>query len=468
MNKVTRRQALGVTGGALGAMGLNAATAQSAGAPGEISVRVTAGMDRYAQKQPLRWTAAAATADVSVDPTKQFQQMLGFGAAFTDASCYLLSRLAPEKREPLFRELFSPSGAALSVCRVCMGASDYSRSVYSYDEGEPDPEMARFSIDHDRAYILPMLSAARAVNPDLFLFGSPWSPPGWMKASGSMLGGCMQKKWLPAYAKYFTKFVQGYQDAGVPIQAVTVQNEVDTNQDGRMPACQWGQEYEVEFVGQHLGPALKDTGVKIWMIDHNWNLWGRAICSLDDPDVARFADGIAWHGYVGKPEEMTRVHDAHPEKNAYFTEGGPDYTSPTYGTDWATWGTTFAGILRNWARSITAWNLALDERGLPNIGPFTCGGVVTLHTDGKISSSGQYWALTHFSNAIRRGAHRIESSGTVNDLAHVAFRNPDGRTVLILANPGAARTICLQQGNRQSTVKLPEQSVATLSWATED
>src|SRR6202007_517109 len=157
-------------------------------------------------------------------------------------------------------ECVHPSEMGLSVGRIGVGASDYSTKLYSYDEGEPDPDLARFSIEHDREYILPMLRQARRANPDLFLFSSPWSPPGWMKFNGTLLGGSMRKHYLPAYAQYYLKFLQAYAAEGVPIQALTSQNEVDTDQDGRMPACIWGQEYEIAFVKKHLGPALKESG----------------------------------------------------------------------------------------------------------------------------------------------------------------------------------------------------------------
>ena len=187
-------------------------------------------------------------------------EMLGFGAALTDASCYVLSRLPGGEQLALLQELFAPGEMALNVCRTCIGASDYSQTVYSFDESaEPDPEMKKFSIDHDREYILPILSAARRINPGLFLFSSPWSPPGWMKSNGSMLGGAMRKDNLGPYAYYLMKFLAEYKAAGVPIDAITVQNEVDTDQDGRMPACLWGQEYEIGFVKSHLGPLFCQT-----------------------------------------------------------------------------------------------------------------------------------------------------------------------------------------------------------------
>ena len=437
---------------------------------GEIAVRVTAGKRRFEAAPAIAWrpnSRPPSAESIALHPEKKFQEIFGFGAAFTDASCYMFNQLSSSARDHLFHELFHPSELGLNVCRTCIGASDYSTEVYSFDEGEPDPELKRFSIDHDRAYLLPSLRQAAKVNPELFLFSSPWSPPGWMKANGSMLGGSMRKKHFASYAQYFLKFLQGYAAEGVTIQAVTSQNEVDTDQDGRMPACLWGQEYEIEFVKQHLGPLLKANGIpaKIWLLDHNYNLWGRVICELDDPDVRKYTNAVAWHGYVGGASMMSKVHDAHPDAEMHWTEGGPDYTSPDYATDWAQWGHTFVEALRNWCQSLTGWNLALDEKGRPNIGPFTCGGLVTIHSQTKeITRSGQYWAFAHFSRLIRRGARRFDSQGMLPKVEHVACENPDGQKVAVISNEGAARSVTLQMGSMSAELPLDADSVTTLSW----
>jgi glucosylceramidase len=453
----------------LAAAGVGAFSAINAAAVSPIEVRLTAGSKRFAAEPPLAWKTAAGapTGGIVLDPDSTYQELLGFGAAFTDAACYMCNQLPPDSRERLFHDLFDRTEMGFSACRTCMGASDYSRNAYSYDDGPPDPELSRFSIEHDREYILPMLRLARRINPELFLLATPWSPPGWMKFNGSMLGGSMRKKYFPEYANYFVKFLRAYRAEGVTVNAVTSQNELDTDQDGRMPACLWGQEYEIEFVGQHLGPLLEKNGLatKIWILDHNYSLWGRAICELDDTDVRRYVDGIAWHGYVGEPDAMTRVHEAHPDKHAYWTEGGPDYTDPNYLTEWAKWSATFAGVLRNWARSITAWNIALDEKGRPNIGPFNCGGLVTIDSRTKeITPSGQYWAFAHYSRVLRRGARRFDSRGDVDGISHVAFANPDGGAALVLANTGAERRVPVQMSGLMTESVLPSNSVMTLTW----
>ncbi len=436
----------------------------------EISVWVTAGEERFAAAPPVRWSpaSAASSADhIQLNPKTNFQQILGFGGAFTDATCYTFNRLEPSAREQLFHEMFHPSQMGLSVGRVCVGASDYSTKLYSYDDGEADPDLTRFSIEHDREYILPMLRQAGRVNPDLFLFSTPWSPPGWMKFNNSMLGGAMRNHYLPVYAQYYLKFLQAYAAEGVPVQALTSQNELDTDQDGRMPACIWPQEYEIQFVRDHLGPLLEKSGIKtkIWILDHNYNLWGRAICSLEDEKLREYVNAVAFHGYYGTPDMMSKVQQAFPEIEMHWTEGGPDYTDPGYLVDWCKWGVIFSDVLRNWCRSITAWNLALDERGHPNIGPFPCGGIVSIHSQTKeITRSGQYWAFAHYSRAIRRGARRFDSHSFVPDLHHVGAENPDGRQILIVTNPGAARTIELRLANLVAPISLKTNSVTTLAW----
>jgi glucosylceramidase len=415
-----------------------------------------------------RTVSAGSAAGIHIDTTKHYQEILGFGAAFTDASCYLLAQLDEQKRGALLNDLLGPNGLRLSVGRTCIGASDYSRFAYTFNESpDPDPELQKFSIEHDREYILPILRDAQKVNSDLFLFSSPWTPPGWMKAGDSMLGGSMRKKYLSAYAQYFVKFLQGYSQDGVKIQAVTVQNEVDTDQDGRMPAALWGQEYEIQFVKNHLGPALERASLdtKIWILDHNYNLWGRVMDELSDPALSKYVEGVAWHGYGGTPDAMTRVHEAFPAKSNYWTEGGPDYKLPDYATDWAKWSHNFAGILRNWAQCIVGWNLVLDEQGRPNIGPFSCGGVVTLDSKTHaVTRSGQYWAFAHYSKVVQRGAHVIGSEGTLPNIDHVAFENPDGSHVLVLTNQGGGQNVQCQTGTQALDLTLDPGSITTLQW----
>ena len=456
--------------GSVGAVALSRVRAfASPAVPTDIDVHLTAGRKRFSKEPALRWVSASgggADDAVILDPTVTYQEILGFGAAFTDAACYMLNQLDAKVRDRLFQELFNPSEMGLNVCRICIGSSDYSTVPYSFDEGDSDPELLRFSIEHDRAYILPMLRLARKTNPDVYYFAAPWSPADWMKTNGSMLGGNIRKRYLGVYAKYIVKFLEAYTVEGVTINSLSPQNEVDTDQDGLMPACFWAQENEMEYVAKHLGPELTKNNIdtKIWILDHNYNLWGRVICELENPEVNKYVDGVAWHGYAGVASAMTRVHEAFPDKHAYWTEGGP-ILNPAYETDWNKWASKSAEILSNWSRCVISWNLALDEKGHPNIGPAPCAGFVTIDSQSKeITRSGQYWSFAHYARAGRRGARRFDSRTSLENLSHVAFANTDGTKAVVIGNPGAERPIRILTAGKMAQLTLPADSLVTLSW----
>jgi glucosylceramidase len=437
---------------------------------GPLLVWVTDAERRIAPAPSVVWTDAVGNQPgprIVLYPERKFQEILGFGAALTDAACHVFSGLPQDSRAALFHTLFHPSELSLNVCRTCIGSSDCSTKVYSYNDGECDPDLGRFSIQHDREYILPVLRQARRLNPDLFLFSSPWSPPGWMKSNGSMLGGCMRHTHMASYANYFLKFLRSYEDEQVPIQAVTIQNEIDADQDGTMPACAWPQDYEADFLTMHLGPLFQRAGVqtKIWIIDHNYNLWGRAIGELETPDVRKYTNAVAWHGYVGDPQWIGRVQNAFPGVEMYWTEGGPNYQLSEYSREWAKWGETFTSILTNCCRSITVWTLASDETGRPYVGAGVSGvgGAMLINSrTHETSYSGMFWALGQFSKFIRRGAKRIDSQGELSGVSHCAFENPDGSLTVVITNQGAERLCELAVGDKVTKFSLSGDSVTTL------
>ena len=288
-----------------------------------------------------------------------------------------------------------------------------------------------------------------------------------MKTYGSMLGGWMSAKYLDPYARYLLQFVQDYGKAGVKIHALTSQNESETDQEGRMPACYWTPEMEQDFVRDHLGPLLKkqSPNTQIWLLDHNYDLWKRVKWQLQDAELSKYVDGVAWHGYVGTPDMMSRMHEAAPDLPFYWTEGGPDISDPHYATDWTKWASSISEILQNWCRCVIGWNFVLDEKGKPNIGPFPCGGLVTYHADGSISQSGQYWALKHFSHHIQRGAVRIASHCDATGLSHVAVKQADASIVVVLTNVGEERDTSLRVGSKTASLTIPKDSVMTLKWS---
>ncbi len=455
---------------------------------------VTDAANKHAAAPPLLWADAQAHLPgptIEVDSTRQYQPILGFGAALTDSSCFLLSGMPPAARSGFLREMYSPSGLNLSVGRCCIGSSDYSRTVYSYDDVPDDMNLDHFSLKHDEAYILPTLREIREINPSLFLMASPWSPPGWMKtygttfggrttenyldpyahslwelSNGSMLGGWMAEKYLDVYSRYLEKFLQGYARFGVTVNAITSQNEIGSTQSGRMPACRWSPGLEAAFVRDHLGPLLRlqRQQTQIWLLDHNYDLYERVERQLEDGQLARYVDGVAWHGYTGTPDEMSLVHGRYPTVPFYWTEGGPFIDEPDYARDWVSWGGIFTDALENWCCCAITWNLMLDRQGKPNVGPYTCGGLVTLQRDGTFLKSGQYHALRHFSQHLQRSAMRIASSTNTPGLRHLAVRNPDGGFALVVTNPQERKNLRILYAGEQISFSLPGNSVVTLAW----
>lgn len=433
-----------------------------------VDVVSTSGTSRWAEGKSLEFSkASSGNANViKVDAAKPKQKLLGFGAAMTDAAAWLFAKLKSSARAKVLGELFSPEGLGLTVHRIAVGSSDYARTAYHFAPTADDMDLKDFSTKHDEAYIIPILKEVQALNKDTYIFSSPWSPPGWMKAPPTFYGGWMREKYIGVFGAYYFRFLQDYFSAGVPVHALTPQNEVQTDQISRMPACFWHPEFEAALVRDHLGPMIAGAGfnTKIWLMDHNYVMWERAKWMLDDPAVKKYTDGVAFHPYEGTPDQMTTLHNHHPDIHCYWTEGGPQL-GKLYETEYAKWGKQISEILNNWCRSYTGWNYALDETGAPNIGPFKCAGLVTVHSKTrKITYSAQYWILGHFSKFMKRDASVVPSTSEFADIYHVAAVNPDGQRVLVITNEGKPREVKVREGKKEVKVKLPTNSVTTLTW----
>ena len=411
---------------------------------------------------------------VHVDSAKRYQQMEGFGASITDSSGWLLfNKLEPAQRKDLLEKLFDPvRGIGLNFIRQPMGASDFALDDYSYDDmpaGESDPELKKFSISHDEAYILPVLKEALAINPHIKVAATPWSAPRWMKTSGSLIEGHLLPSAYPAFAKYFVKFVQAYEAAGVPIYAVTMQNE-PLYLPNDYPGMGMSAAEQAEFLRDHLGPAFRAAHLKtkILVFDHNWNLIEFPITLLSDAKAASFAGGIATHCYGGTSAAQEELHERFPEKEIWLTEcsGGEWQTDRILEEQTR----LIIESTRHWAKSVVLWNLALDQ----DHGPFkggckTCRGVVTVTDNVSPSTTTMtvdYVALGHASKFVRAGAYRIDSNTfEQGNLEDVAFRNPDGSIVLLVLNGGHQPVLFnVEWRGKYFSSTLQAGAVATFRW----
>ncbi len=387
------------------------------------------------------------------DENRANTQFLGFGVAITGSSCYNLSLMEKAEREALLRKLYSKEGLNFGIGRLTVGASDYSAEIYTYDDAEDDIALEHFSIERDKEYIIPIIKEILAINPDLILFASPWSPPGWMKTGGSIGGGYMREKYLDCYADYIVKYIKAYEAEGIKISAITPQNEPETQQNGNMPACMWHPEIEAKFIGilrKKFNAHGMDT--KIWCYDHSFSGAERvAWCLKEYPTLKEECDGIAFHYYGGSIEQTAFLRAEYPELKLHFTEGGPRLYDH-YDTDWCKWTLMMVKALSNGYSSFTGWNLMLDQAGGPNVGPFFCGGLVTRNSiSGELSYSGQYKAFRHFSGitpASRIYPLRFDRA----ELKMFSFdrtgrlqtegclvENAAGRTEMILVNPSTEK-----------------------------
>ena len=414
---------------------------------------------------------------LAVDTTTTYQKMIGFGAAFTDAAVYLINeKLSADQRETLLQNLFGRTGTGLglSFARVTMGASDFSQQDYTYDDatgGQPDPTLAQFSIAPDQTDKLPVIKRALAINPSLTLLATPWSPPAWMKTGNSLIGGTLRTDMYGAFSNYFVKFVQAYAAAGVPITAITVQNEPGYSPPD-YPGMLLDPATRATVIGQNVGPALAAAGLQtqIWDYDHNWDNSASPLTVLADPTANRYVQGVAWHCYAGDPSAQTAVHNSYPTKDTYFTEcTGGDY-APNFASNLQyMFGTIIIGTTRNWARAVSLWNLALDETDGPHLGGCTnCRGVITINsTSGAVTRNVEYFSLAHASRFVRPGAVRVASSSGVSGLSSVAFRNADDGTkaLIVLSSSGSAQQFVVRPGGgRAFNYTLPAGAVATFVW----
>lgn len=423
------------------------------------------------EEQPLE-AAASRQGPAAVITDTTDQEMLGFGGAFTESSCVCFSRLDPKRRDALLEELFSPSAGNFSVGRLCVGSSDYAETPYHYAPVPDDMEMRYFDAGRDEARIIPLVRRAREINPDLFLYASPWSPPPWMKTSGVLQGGWMRQKYIKAYALYYLKFLQHYRDAGILVNGLTPQNETETDQTSRMPACLWHPEMEMEFAVEmrRLLDANGFRDLKIWLMDHNFIMWRRACFQMDDPDVRKAAAGIAWHPYEGHPEMVEWFRNLHPECENHWTEGSiiPIDLAAASGKTF-NMGETAAGFIQginSGCQSITIWNLALDPQGYPTIGPFNCRGIVEIARDGSgWTYSTDYRILVQFARFIKRGARRLktEGCGLPRNFAVAAFQNPGGERVVYIANTETHDSeLVLKDRGRDIPIRSRRESLSTV------
>lgn len=409
---------------------------------------------------------------IAINAKETFQSIDGFGYALTGGSAQHIIKMSAAARSALLKELFATDGnnIGVSYIRLSIGASDLNEKVFSYNdlpEGQTDPEQAKFDLGPDKTDVIPVMKEILAINPKIKIMGSPWSPPLWMKTAYDARGGMLKPEYYGAYAKYFVRYVQEMQKEGIPIDAITVQNE--PLHPGNNPSLLMVAPDQAFFVKRYLGPAFAKANIKtkIVVYDHNADRPDYPISILDDPEAKQYIDGSAFHLYGGKIEALTDVHNAHPDKNIYFSEqmvveqpnaAGINIVNPVR--------RLIIGATRNWSKNVLEWNLAADPENKPYTdrgGCSMCQGAVTIDGD-NYSRNLAYYAVAHAAKFVRPGSVRI-ASNDLPDLPNVAFKTPAGKYVLIVANNSkAAADFNIDQNGKTLATTLDKGAVATYIW----
>ena len=385
---------------------------------------------------------------VFVDPARTFQTILGIGGALTDSAAETFSKLPPTKQHEILNAYFDANtGIGYTLARTNIHSCDFSSGSYTY-VNEGDKDLKSFSVDHDKQFRIPFIKQAMSTaGGKLNIFGSPWSPPAFMKSNNDMLhGGKLKPEFYQAWANYFTKFIKAYQQEGIPIWGISIQNEPMATQ--KWESCIFSAEEERDFLKNYLGPTMKREGLsnkKIIVWDHNRDLiYQRANTLLNDSKAAQYIWGIGYHWYEpwsgGEPmfDNVKLVHESFPNMNLIFTEGCSDSFDRQKLSEWRLgeqYGRSMINDFNNGTVGWTDWNILLDETGGPNHVRNFC--FAPVHADtktGEITYTNSYYYIGHFSKFLRPGARRIASSPSRSHLLSTAFINTDGKVSVVVMN----------------------------------
>lgn len=407
---------------------------------------------------------------INVNEGTTYQKMDGFGYTLTGGSAMLINNMSQSAKNSLLQELFGQgeNSIGVSYLRISVGASDLDASVFTYNDlpaGQTDVNQANFSIAPDLTHLIPVLKEIKAINPNVILLATPWTAPSWMKTNGASIGGSLATAYYASYANYFVKYIQAMQANGIAIDAITIQNEPENPHNN--PSMVMTAPEQRDFIKNNLGPVFQANNIttKIITFDHNLDNVNYSISILNDPAAKAFIDGSAFHLYAGQIDNMSQVHNAHPDKNVYFTEQWVQ--APGNFPDDIKWHfrELVIGAPRNWSKTVLEWNLAADPGNNPHTpgGCTECLGAITINGSTVVRNSA-YYIIAHASKFVPTGSTRIESNTSV-ELPNVAFKTPDNKiVVIVLNNTGAQKSFNINAGGKPVSTMLSAGSVGTYVW----
>jgi len=414
---------------------------------------------------------------VFIDPDRHYQSLLGIGGATTDSSAEVFAKLDPRRQAEFLKAYYDKDkGIGYSLARTTIHSSDFSSASYTYIR-EGDKALTSFSIDHDRKARIPLIKRAiAAAGGKLTLFASPWSAPAFMKTTNNMLkGGALLPEYADAWARYFTRFIAAYEQEGIPIWGITVQNEPMATQTWE--SMLYTAEEERDFLKNHLGPTMHKAGYadkKIIVWDHNRDMMAyRAKVIFDDPEASKYAWGMGFHwyetwaGFAPMYANVAAVAAAYPDKPLLLTEAAVEKFDPARYQYWPNaerYGSAMINDFNSGAVGWTDWNMLLDETGGPNHVGNLC--FAPLHADtrtGELIYTPSYYYIGHFSRFIRPNARRVGVASSRSTLLATAFLNEDNQLATVVMNPTDKEiTYNFYVGQESARVGIPAHAIQTL------
>lgn len=433
----------------------------------------TADQSALLQEGKTNWQTNAANNAIpiiSIDEQQRFQTIDGFGYTLTGGSAQLLYQLPKEQRQSLLRELFSTkgNGIGISYLRISVGASDLDANVFTYDDppkGETDFALKHFSLGQNLQDLIPVLLEIIAIQPKIKILATPWTAPVWMKTNANSIGGKLKPDCYQVYAQYLVKYIEAMKAKGIVIDAITPQNEPLNPKNN--PSLDMQADEQASFIANHLGPVFQKSAIKtkIVLYDHNCDRPDYPISILNNAKAKPFINGSAFHLYGGDIKALSAVHDAHPDKDLYFTEqwvGGPSNFAGDFG--WHIKNVVI-GSMRNWSKNALEWNLAADAQYQPHTpgGCTNCLGALTIQQN-AVSRNVAYYIIGQASKFVPVGSVRI-ASNLPTDLPNVAFKRPDGKKVLLVFNDGKQeQSFGISSNGKMIPAKLPAGAAVTYVW----
>lgn len=426
------------------------------------------------------WKDEAVTLGVTSKDTIEItnetkQAILGFGGCFNELGWQALQLVSEEVRNRFLDELFLEDNCNFNYGRVPIGANDFSLEWYSCDEVQDDFELKHFNIERDKKYTIPFINEAQKRQKDFSLFASPWSPPAWLKTKKAYNFGRirMESNVLNTYANYFLKFVKAYQQEGIKVSQIHIQNEPMADQ--KYPSCLWNGEDMRDFIKDYLGPTFEKSGLEteIWLGTINgpftdfmlgkmtsfsefYDQFANTILSDEKARKYITGVGIQWGG----KHVMEQITASYPELRYMQTESecgdganSWEHMEYIFNQMWF--------YFRHGVERYTYWNIALQDGGVSTWG-WSQNSLCTVNPNTKeLKLQPEFYLMKHFSHFIKEGAKVVATKGhfTTNT---IAFKNTDGSIVLVVLNGmNSDRDLSFVHGNKSFSSLIKAHSIHT-------